>query len=162
MSFAKSVELPPSQTLLSLFQRAVPERAVHHAKETVMQLLLWPLAVTVLTVEWLLPLPAANAQAQSPAPGLSDHAPNIPDQKLDAAVAAMQRVAVLKQSYQQQIAAAPAQSDKERIAAEGVNALTKARHGSGSLNRGVRRNTRGGAERPWSWRENSSASPTVG
>ena len=49
-----------------------------------------------LTAAWLLPLPAANAQAQSPAPGLSDQAPNIPDQKLDAAAAAMQRVAVLK------------------------------------------------------------------
>ena len=90
-----------------------------------MQLLLWPLAATVLTVAWLLALPAANAQAQSHAPGLSDHAPNIPDQKLDAAAAAMQRVAVLKQSYQQQIAAAPAPSDKERIAAEAINALTK-------------------------------------
>ena len=125
-----------------------------------MQLLLWPLAVTVLTVAWLLPLPAANAQAQSPAPGLSDHAPNIPDQKLDAAVAAMQRVAVLKQSYQQQIAAAPAQSDKERIAAEGVNALTKAVTDQGlSIDEydailEVAQNDPG--------RENSSASPTVG
>jgi hypothetical protein len=72
--------------------------------------------------------PPSCSECSSPivCTGLSDHAPNIPDQKLDAAVAAMQRVAVLKQSYQQQIAAAPAQSDKERIAAEGVNALTKA------------------------------------
>ncbi len=51
--------------------------------------------------------------------------PNIPDQKLDAAAAAIERVASLKQDYQQRIAAA-APSDKERIANEAINALAKA------------------------------------
>jgi hypothetical protein len=46
-------------------------------------------------------------------------------QKLDAAVAAMERVVSLKQNYQQQIAAAPP-SEQERIAAEATNALAKA------------------------------------
>ena len=68
--------------------------------------------------------PAANAQVQSP-PGLSEQPPNISDQKLDAAAAAIERVASLKQDYQQRIAAA-APADKERILNEAVNALAKA------------------------------------
>jgi len=51
--------------------------------------------------------PVASAQVQSPSPNLSQEPQNIPDQKLDAAAAAMGRVASLKQDYQQRIAAAP-------------------------------------------------------
>jgi len=70
-------------------------------------------------------VPAANAQVQSSSPGLSEQPPNIPDQKLDAAAAAIERVASLKHDYQQRIAlAAPA--NKERILNEAVNALAKA------------------------------------
>jgi hypothetical protein len=87
--------------------------------------------------------PAANAQVQSPSPGLSDQSPdisdqkldavpglsdqspNISDQKLDAVATAIERVASLKQDYRQRIAAA-APSDKERIAIEAINALAKA------------------------------------
>jgi Domain of unknown function (DUF4168) len=65
------------------------------------------------------------AQVQSPSPGLSEQPPNISDQKLDAAAAAIERVASLKQDYQQRIAAA-APADKERILNEAVNALAKA------------------------------------
>ncbi len=54
----------------------------------------------------LLGIPAANAQAQSPAPRASDKSAGIPDQKLDAAAAAIGRVAILKQDDQQRIAAA--------------------------------------------------------
>jgi Domain of unknown function (DUF4168) len=57
--------------------------------------------------------------------GLSEQPPNISDQKLDAAAAAIERVASLKQDYQQRVAAA-APSDKERIANEAINALAKA------------------------------------
>ena len=39
-------------------------------------------------------VPAANAQVQPSSPGLSEQAPNIPDQKLDAAAAAIERVTV--------------------------------------------------------------------
>jgi len=70
-------------------------------------------------------VPVAHAQVQSPPPGLSQQPPNIPDQKLDAAAAAIERVASLKQDYQQRIAAA-APADKERILNEAVNALAKA------------------------------------
>jgi len=52
-------------------------------------------------------------------------AADISDQKLDAAAAAIERVASLKQDYQQRIDAA-APSDKERIANEAINALAKA------------------------------------
>ena len=61
----------------------------------------------------------------APSPGASDPAPNLSDQKLDAAAAAALRVATLKQDYQQRIAAAPP-SEKERIAEEAIGALSKA------------------------------------
>jgi Domain of unknown function (DUF4168) len=90
-----------------------------------MRLLMPPLLVTVLTTAWLLSVPASNAQAPSASPGTSEQAPAIPDQKLDAAAAAIERVANLKENYQQQIAVAPP-SDRERIAAEAISALSKA------------------------------------
>lgn len=69
--------------------------------------------------------PAASAQVQSPSPNLSQEPQNIPDQKLDAAAAAMGHVAGLKQDYQQRIAAADP-ADKERLLDEAINAMTKA------------------------------------
>jgi hypothetical protein len=89
-----------------------------------MRQLMRPLAA-VLTGAWLLSVPTANGQAQSPSPDLSNPASKIPDQKLDAAAAAVERVAGVKEDYQQRIDAAPP-SDKERIAQEGNNAILKA------------------------------------
>ena len=82
-------------------------------------------AATLLIAVGFLFVPAASAQVQSPSPGLSEQPQNIPDQKLDAAAAAIERVASLKQDYQQRIAAA-APADKERILNEAVSALEKA------------------------------------
>jgi Domain of unknown function (DUF4168) len=90
-----------------------------------MRVLMRPAAAILLLAAGVLLVPAANAQVQSPLPGLSEQAPNISDQKLDAAAAAIERVASLKQDYQQRIAAA-APADKERILNEAVNALAKA------------------------------------
>jgi predicted TIM-barrel fold metal-dependent hydrolase len=97
-----------------------------------MQILRRSMAAVLLIAGGLLGIPAANAQAQSPtpgaqspAPGASDKSANIPDQKLDAAAAAIEKVAVLKQDYQQRIAAA-APADKERVLNEAVGALKKA------------------------------------
>lgn len=90
-----------------------------------MRLLICALAAAVLTL-WLLLVPTANAQDQSPSPGPSDRTPNnIPDQKLDAAAAAIIQVASVKENYQQRIEAA-APSDRERISDEANNALVKA------------------------------------
>jgi Domain of unknown function (DUF4168) len=72
----------------------------------------------VLTAAWLLFVPGANAQNQ-PA------SPNISDQKLDAAAAALDRVTSIKQNYQQKMATA-APSDKDRIAGDANNAMKKA------------------------------------
>ena len=90
-----------------------------------MQILRRSIAAALLIAGGLLGNPAANAQVQSPAPGTSDKSTNIPDQKLDAAAAAIEQVAILKQDYQQRIAAA-APADKERVLNEAVGALKKA------------------------------------
>jgi hypothetical protein len=89
-----------------------------------MRILMWPAAVLIIGTG-LMPLAAANAQVQPPSPGLSEQTPNISDQKLDAAAAAIEQVASLKQDYQQRIAAA-APADRERIASEAMDALAKA------------------------------------
>jgi Domain of unknown function (DUF4168) len=68
---------------------------------------------------------AANVQAQSPTTGLTDHSKTIPDQKLDAAAAALQQLAVLLPDFQQKLAEA-SPSDKQRVADEANNALSKA------------------------------------
>jgi hypothetical protein len=88
-------------------------------------ILMRPFAAAALTAAWLLYGPAANAQAQSPPPGAADQTSNIPDQKLDAAAAALKQVASVKEDYQQRFKAA-APSDRERIADEANNALVKA------------------------------------
>ena len=95
-----------------------------------MRVLMWPTAAALLIAVGLLSVLAANAQVQSPSPGLSDQSPNISDQKLDAVATAIERVASLKQDYRQRIAAA-APSDKERIAFEAINALANAVTGQG-------------------------------
>jgi predicted ATPase with chaperone activity len=99
-----------------------------------------PLAATVLTATCLLSVPAANAQtqspqaqspqAQSPSPGASEQAQNIPDEKLNAAAAAMEQVSSVKENYQGRMEAA-APSDRPRIAAEAKNALEGAVTGQG-------------------------------
>jgi hypothetical protein len=87
-----------------------------------MRVLMLPAAAAILLIGAdLLCAPAANAQVLSP----SVQPSNIPDQKLDAAAAAVQRVTSLKKDYQQRITAA-APADKERIVNEANSALEKA------------------------------------
>ena len=79
-----------------------------------------------MTVAWLFTVPVANTQTRSPSPGPSEQTPkNIPDQKLDAAAAALEQVASVKEDYQRRIKAADP-SDRDRIAEEAHNALVKA------------------------------------
>jgi uncharacterized protein DUF4168 len=103
-----------------------PESAACQREEKNMRLSTLSLAVAVLTAAWLLSEPAANAQAQSPS-ALSAQSPtqNIPDERLDAAAAALERVVSLTQDYQQQMLAAPP-SDQDRIAEKAKRALVKA------------------------------------
>ena len=91
-----------------------------------MRPLMLPFVATVLTVAWLLSVPLANAQTQAPSAGSSELTPkNIPDQKLNAAAAALEQVVSVKEDYQRRIKAADP-SDRDRIAEEAHNALLKA------------------------------------
>lgn len=82
------------------------------------------LVAAIVAVGAYLSLPAVNVVAQLPAPGSSTSAPDLWDQKLSAAAAALKRIASLQKDYRQRIAEAPA--EKERIAAEAHNEFTKA------------------------------------
>jgi predicted ATPase with chaperone activity len=84
-----------------------------------------------LTAAGLLVMPAANAQQQSPsAPSATTPSPpttptNIPDKKLDAAAAAVKKVTVIKNKYDQQLAEAPV-AEKERLKGEAGDAMARA------------------------------------
>jgi hypothetical protein len=74
--------------------------------------------------------PADTPQQQSPAPAdpavaPADPAASIPDEKLDAAAAAMQRVATLKRDYLQLLQATPT-DDQPRVVNEASDAIEKA------------------------------------
>jgi hypothetical protein len=84
-----------------------------------------------LTAAGLLFMPAANAQQQSPS-GPSSTTPSpttapttIPDKKLDAVAAAVKKVSVVKDTFEQKLAQAPA-AEKERVAGEADDAIAKA------------------------------------
>ena len=88
-----------------------------------------PLTAALLAATCAL-APIANAQApsQSQPPAASpqpDKSASIPDEKIGAAAAALQRVAGIKQDYEQRLAAA-SDSDKQRLVDEANNALVKA------------------------------------
>jgi predicted ATPase with chaperone activity len=75
-------------------------------------------------------MPAAHAQQQSPAgPSVITPSPpmptNIPDKKLDAAAAAVKKVSVIKNNYDQQLAQAPV-AEKKRLEDEVGDAMEKA------------------------------------
>jgi hypothetical protein len=94
-----------------------------------MRLLPSTLAAAAAFGAWQLLVPAVNAQNQADQPAQAPQAQSpsaaIPDEKLDAEAAAIKNVAGIKQSYQQRMAAAE-ESEKDGIANEAVNALTKA------------------------------------
>ena len=86
----------------------------------------------VFASSWLALAPTVNAQTQSEpsrplptTPGLSNPSASIPDNKLDAAAAAVKSVSMVKDDYEQRIAQA-SESEKLRLADEGKQALTKA------------------------------------
>ena len=83
------------------------------------------LSAAIFVVTWFCAVLASNAYAQSQSPGLSDQTSNVPDQKLDAAAAAIKQIATVREDYEQRIQAAE-QTEKERIAEEANAALAKA------------------------------------
>jgi hypothetical protein len=84
-----------------------------------------------LTAAGLLVMPAAQAQQQSPSgPSVTTPSPTttptiIPDKKLDAAAAAVKKVTVIKNNYDQQLAEAPV-AEKKRLQGEAGDAMAKA------------------------------------
>ena len=91
------------------------------------------LSILVFATSWLAFAPTVNAQNQSEPsrpsptmPGPSSPSASIPDNKLDAAAAAMKSVSTVKEDYGRRIAQAPDDSEKSRLANEGGQALTKA------------------------------------
>jgi hypothetical protein len=76
---------------------------------------------------WGFAAPSASAQNQapSPAPDAGDLPTAIPDQKLDAAAVAIDRIANLHRQYEQQLAEA-APENREAIAKEADGAMAKA------------------------------------
>jgi hypothetical protein len=83
-------------------------------------------AATILTAGCYLSVPAVTVLAQSPPQGPAAPAPDLSDQKLNAAANALKRVADLQKGYRQRFAEAEAPAEKERIMAEAQNAFTKA------------------------------------
>lgn len=86
------------------------------------------LSALALTAALVLSLPAANAQTQSPSatsPSPSNPSADIPDQKLDAAAAAVKGVTAVRQNYEQKLAEAPT-AEKERLVGEAQTAMAKA------------------------------------
>jgi hypothetical protein len=92
----------------------------------------------MLAATWFCAAPMSNAhaQAQSPAPSQSpspalpgqtqpNQKQDISDQKLDAAAAAIKKLATVREDYEQRIQAAQP-NDKERLAEEAKGALAKA------------------------------------
>jgi len=67
----------------------------------------------------------AQSEAPSVTPSPSEPSQNITDEKLDAAAAALNQVANLKESFQQRIETAEP-ADKRRLTEEANNALVKA------------------------------------
>jgi hypothetical protein len=91
---------------------------------------LWALPLAVLSAAWIVSVPLANAQAQTPnaqAPNAPTQAQpsNIPDQKLDATAAAVVQVSTIQQNYQQKLTSAPP-GEKERIAKQANDAMARA------------------------------------
>ena len=90
-----------------------------------MRLFIRSLAAAIALAGCCLSIPGANVLAQSPS-GPSASAPDLSDQKLSAAAAALERVVGLQKDYRQRIAEAEAPAEKERLVAEANNELAKA------------------------------------
>jgi hypothetical protein len=94
--------------------------------EKEMRLFTRSLAAAILTAGCCLSVPTVNVLAQSLPPDSATSAPDLSDQKLSAAAAALKRIAGLQKDYRRRIAEAEAPAEKERIVEEANNEITKA------------------------------------
>jgi hypothetical protein len=108
-------------------ERSTLKRSKENRMRRLTRIALLSPAATIVTMAWLhaIPSSSAYAQSQSPPPAVSEPTPDVPDQKLDAAAAAIKRIVTVKEGYQQRIESA-APTDRERIADEAKGALEKA------------------------------------
>jgi hypothetical protein len=95
-------------------------------KENEMRLFTRSLAAAMLTTGYYLSAPAASVLAQTPPRGPATSAPELSDQKVNAAADALKRVTDLQKDYQQRVAEAEVPAEQERIVAEAQNELRKA------------------------------------
>ena len=84
-----------------------------------------PAAVALAACLSALPAAAQAPSPSTPAPDRPGQPANIPDQKLDAAAQALQKVVDLKRDFEQRIEAA-SEPDKQNIVEEAKSALAKA------------------------------------
>ena len=96
------------------------------------------LGAVVLAAAWLLSVSQgtfsqANSQAQSPSPGPSDRTTAIPDQKLDAAAAVLERIASLKKDSRRSRWRQLPPPTTSGSPPGGLQRLSKGGHGSGPL-----------------------------
>jgi len=91
-----------------------------------MRLFTRSLAAAIVSAGCYLSIPVVNVPAQSSPPGPSTSAPDLSDQKLSAAAAAVEHVESLLKDYQQRIAEAEAPNDRRRLLLEADGELTKA------------------------------------
>ncbi len=73
-------------------------------------------------------LPAAHAQTKAPtaSPGATVQPADISDSKLDAAAAAAREVSTIRNSYEQKVAEATDNGEKQRLVGEADSKMTKA------------------------------------
>jgi hypothetical protein len=84
-------------------------------------MILWrSILVTILAAGLAIPVAKAQAPSDAPAPSVQ-----LSDQQLDAAAAAIARVAFLRQNYERQLAQADP-ADREKIAEQASGELAKA------------------------------------
>ncbi len=91
-----------------------------------MGLLKRSLAAAVLSAGCSLSMPVLDGMAQAPPAGPSTSAPDLSDQKLDAAAAALERVATLQKDYRQRFDETEVPAERDRILAEASDELKKA------------------------------------
>ena len=84
------------------------------------------LAAAIVTAGCYLSIPVGNVPAQSPPPGSSTSAPDLSEQKLRAAAAAVEHVESVLKNYQQRIAEAEAPNEKRRLLMQADSDLTRA------------------------------------